>query len=101
MVGCNELAGYVKTCMHTHTKACKCEIWNLIRAYLSDCLTTGNHYPVNFAIKVYIGLRLARLKELQSRYFSLAHTCRECFDFFFVVGQIRVKTGLHHKHVLP
>lgn len=55
MEGRNELAGYVKTCMHMHKKLCKSEVFNVIQADLSDYLTTGNHSPVNFPIKVYIG----------------------------------------------
>lgn len=72
--GCNELAGYVKTCMHLHTKVCKSEVWNLIQAYLSDCLTTGNHSPSKFHHPRLHRPRLPVLKELQMRYFPLAHT---------------------------
>lgn len=42
--------------MHAHArKVHKLEVWNLIRPYLSDYLTTGNHNSVNFIIKVYLG----------------------------------------------
>lgn len=49
------LQGMWKTCMHTHTKVCKSEAWKVIQAYLSECLTTGNHSPANFTANVYIG----------------------------------------------